>query len=93
MNQFSNAQVRKDFTIGITEILAKIYKVSDPKLKRNIFDELTKLTDKELIAKKDLVERYLEQSTALTKTYTNKLIREGNNDLEKEERKNISLNF
>lgn len=93
MNLFTTPEVRKDFIIGITEILAKIYKVKDPTLKRSIFDELVHLSDKELMVKKELVERYLEQSTQTTQSYFNKMKRAENEHTEREERKGISLTF
>lgn len=93
MSLFSSPKVRKEFIIGITEVLAKIYKVKDPTLKRSIFDELVHLSDKELVAKKELVERYLKESVQLTQTYMNKAVRYQNEDNEAEERKKVSLNF
>lgn len=93
MSLFSSPKVRKEFIIGITEILAKIYKVKDPTLKRSIFDELVHLTDKELIVKKELVERYLAETTQSTSSYFNKMRRTENEHNEKEERKGISLTF
>ena len=91
MNLFSSPQVRRDFIIGITDILAKIYKVTDPSLKRDIFHELNKLSDRELIAKKDLVQNYLEQSTQTINSYTNKLSRIENEYMEREEQKRTQL--
>lgn len=93
MNLFSSPEVRREFIIGITEILAQIYKVSDDSLKLSIFQELEPLSDEELIMKKDLVERYLEETMQLTQAYTNKMVRTENEYIEEEERKEVSLTF
>ncbi|MDD2916962.1 MAG: hypothetical protein PHH70_03925 [Candidatus Gracilibacteria bacterium] len=87
MSIFSSPEIRREFIIGITEILAQIYKVSDDSLKLSIFNELNPLSDEELIAKKDLVERYLEETIQLTQTYMNKMVRAENEYKEEEERK------
>ena len=92
-NLFTTPEVRRDFIIGITEILAQIYKISDNSLKLSIFNELDPLSDEELMTKKDLVEKYLEETTQLTQSYLNKIIRVENEYMEEEERKEVVLSF
>lgn len=93
MNLFSDTQVRKEFIVGITEVLAQIYKVNDDTLKLSIFNELAKLSDEELLAKKDVIEGYLEHTTQLTQTYLNKMTRADNEYMEEEERKEVTMSF
>jgi hypothetical protein len=93
MTLFTTPEVRREFIIGITEILAQIYKVTDDSIKLSIFNELDPLSDEELMAKKDLVEKYLEETTQLTQTYLNKMIRAENEYLEEKERETLSMSF
>lgn len=86
MKLFSDAQVRREFTIGVTEVLAQIYKVTDDTLKLSIYNELEKLSDSELMTKKDLVEEYLKNSVQLNQAYLNKASRAENEYLENKER-------
>lgn len=91
MDLFSDNRVRQEFIIGITEILAQIYNVMDSTLKLSIFHELEKLSDTELMEKKNLIEKYLSHSTLLNQNYISKATRIEHEYLEEEEKKDLIL--
>ena len=86
-------EVRRNFVIALTEILAQTYDITDDTVKLSIFTELTALGDSDLIAKKDLIEIHLEQSTQLTQAYLGKIIRAENEYTEAKEKKDLAFIF
>lgn len=93
MKSFSDGEARKVFAIGITEMIAKIYEISDNAQLLNIFNKLSALDDDALVSMKDLMEGYFDTVWEIHQTGMRKLIKIENAYMEAEEKKEVVLDF
>jgi hypothetical protein len=89
MEPLFEPDARKNFIVGITEILLQIFEIDDEATRNNIITELSKLDDRMLLEKKDAIEDHLATVDQINKVYFVKLLHVEHLLLEKEERKGV----
>lgn len=81
------------FVEGLVEVLSMIFSIENDEQRALLDNELTELSDEELIRKQKLVEDYADTIMKLKNDHLIKVEMAGNEFAEKEERSNVSLNL
>lgn len=92
-SQFVDEQTRQQYIIGITDILALIFKIFDPVQKQAIYKELCWLDDANLLKKQQYIEEYFDKTKQNETRYLNQLMQLEHLAIENEEREKISQNL
>jgi hypothetical protein len=92
---FIDIQSRRLFIDGMIEILSMIFPLQDEVQKAALYNELTVLSDDDLIKKMETIEAYVEKTDATLKKYEYQAIAITHEAVEKEEKSHLSfqLNF
>ncbi len=93
MEPLFTEDARKNFIIGITEIILQIFEIGDETKREKIMEGLSGLDDDSLLKKKDDIDDYFGQAAEINKSYFYRLLHMEHLFLEKEERKNIDTSL
>ncbi len=97
MEPLFTEDARKNFIIGITEIVLQIFEIGDENKREKIMEDLAGLDDSNLLKKKDDIENYFDQAAEINKSYFYRLLHMEHLFLENEERvilnNSIILNY
>ncbi len=89
MEPLFTEDARKNFIVGITEIILQIFEIDDENKRDTIISELKSLDDRSLLKKKDDIDDYFGQAAEINKSYFYRLLHMEHLFLENEERKSI----
>ncbi|GAB0174141.1 MAG: hypothetical protein HHAS10_00200 [Candidatus Altimarinota bacterium] len=89
MEALFTEEARKNFIIGITEIILQIFDISSEERRNIIINELSALDDATLLEKKDSIDDYFLKANEINKSYFYQLLRMEHLYLEKEEQKDL----
>jgi hypothetical protein len=90
---FIDTQARELFVEGLVEVLSMIFSVETDEDRALLSQELTLLSDEELVRKQELVETYADTIMKLKNDHLIKVQKIGNEFAEKNERESVSLNL
>jgi hypothetical protein len=94
MEPLFTLDARKNFIIGITEIILQIFDINSEERRNMIISELSALDDATLLEKKDAIDDYFSQANEINKSFFYQILRMEHLYLEKDEQReaNNSLN-
>ncbi|MBP9812463.1 hypothetical protein KBC86_03710 [Candidatus Gracilibacteria bacterium] len=90
---FIDTQARELFVEGLVEVLSMIFSVETDEDRALLGQELSELSDEELVRKQELVETYADTIMKLKNDHLIKVQKIGNEFAEKNERESVSLNL
>ena len=67
--RFTDIKVRDQYIIGLTEVIAEIFGITEKSQKKSVYNELYGLDDEALINKQNFVEQYFDETTLIYKKY------------------------
>ncbi len=89
MDSTFTVEARKNFIIGITEIILQIFNISSEERREFIINELSTLDDATLLEKKDAIDDYFSKANEINKSFFYQLLHMEHLYLENEERKDL----
>lgn len=89
MDSAFTLEARKNFIIGITEIILQIFGISSEERREFIMNELSTLDDATLLEKKDAIDDYFSKANEINKSFFYQLLHMEHLYLENEERKDL----
>lgn len=89
MEPLFTADARKNFIIGITEIVLQIFEISSEEHRDRIILELSSLDDATLLEKKDAIDDYFVKANEINKAFFYQLLHMEHLYLENDERKSL----
>ena len=69
MEPLFTEDARKNFIVGITEIILQIFEIDDEGKRETIMGDLKSLDDSSLLKKKDDIDDYFGQAAEINKSY------------------------
>lgn len=93
MEPLFTEDARKNFIIGITEIILQIFEIDSEEKRQTIIAWLSSLDDANLLKKKDDIDNYFDQAQEINKSYFYRLLHMEHLFLENEERKGIDASL
>lgn len=93
MEPLFTEDARKNFIVGITEIILQIFEIDDEGKRETIMGDLKSLDDSSLLKKKDDIDDYFGQAAEINKSYFYRLLHMEHLFLENEERRNIDTSL
>lgn len=91
--QFADISTRREYILGLTEVICQIFEISDPDRREAIILELEWLDDEALIEKQGYLENYFDSIIGYSNTAMSKIVQHDNIIKENQEKSNLEINY